>query len=106
MADEIGRKFFSRLGAAKSQIESIATEEAQLAYYKFPRPPIDTRASIASTRGQLFLFAKLAILKLSIGTPYANDFRFGKGNNAKYGTRDPLAASKRSILTRIINLWK
>jgi hypothetical protein len=101
----IGKKMFTRLGKKKLQVENEGTKQAQLAYYSFPKRPVDTAESISQTKMVITLLASTAFMKWTIGTDYANMFRFGLGSNRNYGPRDPLpigAVNTLNQLTKIL----
>lgn len=99
-------KLFQRIASSKAEIEAKGTQYAQESYYKFPKPPIDTRRSIGLTTMELKAFFKRILLVFKIGTDYADQFRFGLGVNEKYLKRDPLQLGARYTLTWLKSKFK
>jgi hypothetical protein len=98
---EISQKMFLNLSKRKFEIEQVGTKFAQESYYDFPRPPIDTRESISTTKMEMTTLATSIFLKFIIATDYANFFRFGLSTSAKYGKRDPLMRGANKTLKYI-----
>jgi hypothetical protein len=100
---EVTKQVFGHLKNRQHEINKRGTDMARQAYTSFPKPPIDTGESRRQTTAESTWGETSGQIKWTIGTPYANFFRFGLGNNAKYGNRDVLARAAQDMRQYILN---
>jgi hypothetical protein len=97
----IQKEGFEKLVSQKDEIERGETHISQKAYYKFGRPPIDTRESIGSTTAKMIILFNQIILRYKIDTPQSIFFTLGLGSNRKYGQRNPIRKAGSKLANRI-----
>ena len=102
IADDLAKKIMGKVSRKKIALARTGTIFIQKEFEGFPKPPIWSGASQASSFASLEVSTLSILLTMTIKTDYSKYFVKGLGSNKKYGERDPMKPAMRNLVEGVL----